>query len=625
MTDFKKKFNNIIFKVFIGFLILSFVFFGVSSFILGNSSLWVAKINGNKISYNKLKKSLEIDRELLLKTNPNNERAINYVNSARFQIDVLRKLINQELLSNIGKKYDIKADKRLILESVANDPNFNENGKFNKNYFRYFLAQNGLNEKKYIEIVENEIINAIVVNSLSASSPVDEITARKISDLNKEQRYADIVKISERNLKTIKQPKDSDLKTIYQENQDNFVINETRDVSYLAFNREKLIDKITVSEAELKEYYNKNQENYKIAEKRDFYHIIFKEEKKAQNFLDKIKKSNNKTSEFIELASKSGKSKSQIQINNADKNNILPELSDKVFALKKGEISQVLKSDLGYHIFLTKNIKTANYISYDKIKAEIKKEVLADKSQRLIEEKISNIENFLLSSNSLEETAKNFNLGQIKSVKSIDQNYQNSLTDFSNKAFLLNKNQTSNLYSAQNKFFALKVNEIYPKTIKDFSKVKTELKNIYFKQQKAIQLKKLAQKISSEIQENPKKAYQIAKKYNLKFIRNKKFNRFNDVKIGDQKVRLADSFHKELFDLKVNNSTSYHKIENNQFQIGILKKINPRKASTREINNYQKELSNIYRGEILNEFNNYLQKEFNIEVNQKFLKSLSQK
>lgn len=48
MNRYKKLLGNIFFKVAIVFLLVSFVFLGVSSFLFGDVSNWVAKVGGEK-------------------------------------------------------------------------------------------------------------------------------------------------------------------------------------------------------------------------------------------------------------------------------------------------------------------------------------------------------------------------------------------------------------------------------------------------------------------------------------------------------------------------------------------------------------------------------------------------
>lgn len=625
MKNFKNLLNGIIFKIFIAFLIISFAFFGVSSFLLGSSTSWVAKVDGKKIPYNTLKKSMENDRSILLRSNPNNQRAIDYVNSVQFSVDVLRKLINQEITSRISDKYGINGDKKLILESVAKDPTFIKDGKFDRQYFRYFLSQNGFDEQSYIKLIQDEIVNAMVVNSISLTSPVDSEISKKVADLKKEQRIADIVIVSKNNiLNKISKPQDEELQALYQENKDNFIIPQTRKTSYLTFSKNQILGKITIEETEIEEYYKSNKNLYSQEEKRDFYHILFKDEKSAEKFLKSLENSKNKIQKFIQLAKEEKKDLNAIKFNNVSKKDMLKNLSDEAFSLKQNENSQVIKSDLGYHIFLAKEVKKNQYIPYQEVKNDIKKQLLAKKTEQILENKISSIEGFLLSSNSLVETAKKFNLGIVKNLSFIDENYKNHLENYTQNAFKLKENQTSSIFISNDKFYAIQVDKINESRSKEFKEVKNEIVKIYNQKQISLKLKELTQKVADEIHQNPGKAIEIALKNGLKFQAEKKFTHSNLVELQGKKIPFSTKFQEELFEIDLNQATSFHNVENGEFQIAVLRKIISNQATEKEIMDYKKQLATIYQNEFIEEFNNYLQNEFKIEVNKSFLKNLQE-
>ena len=93
MKSFRKLTNNLAFKVVLGIVALSFIFFGVSSFILGGSTSWVAKIGSKKISYSTLQKAMKENREMIINSYGNNEQALAYLDSEQFTSDSLEILL----------------------------------------------------------------------------------------------------------------------------------------------------------------------------------------------------------------------------------------------------------------------------------------------------------------------------------------------------------------------------------------------------------------------------------------------------------------------------------------------------------------------------------------------------
>ena len=59
MYLFRKLADTIIFKIILAFVILTFVLFGISGFLLGKSDNWVAKIGNDSIGYDEFFKTLQ--------------------------------------------------------------------------------------------------------------------------------------------------------------------------------------------------------------------------------------------------------------------------------------------------------------------------------------------------------------------------------------------------------------------------------------------------------------------------------------------------------------------------------------------------------------------------------------
>jgi peptidyl-prolyl cis-trans isomerase D len=174
MEKFRNLTKNIFFKIILGFVALSFVLFGVSGFILGNPNDWVAKIGNSKISVNKFNVALKNDREIIF-AKTDSEEAIKYSESDQFKQVVLNRLVGRELAQKLVEEADFKPNRELVFRAIAKDQTFKgEDGKFDKNKFQNFLTNNGLDEKRYIEAVENNIVNSVISQSVAAASIVNE-------------------------------------------------------------------------------------------------------------------------------------------------------------------------------------------------------------------------------------------------------------------------------------------------------------------------------------------------------------------------------------------------------------------------------------------------------------------
>ncbi len=183
--------------------------------------------------------------------------------------------------------------------------------------------------------------------------------------------------------------------------------------------------------------------------------------------------------------------------------------------------------------------------------------------------------------------------------------------------------QLSNLIEMDNDIIAIKIEKIRPAHLKKLSTVKNIVREIYYKEQREQKALNLAKKVSLEVFAQPKNIRKIATKYGLKLKRYKKFKRYNEIKIGDKKVKQSSDFLENLFDIKVNQATNYFFNEKSKsFEIAVLKKIQTPKYSIDTKHTHYSELSNSYRQEFSDNFNSFIEKEHDVEINKRYIENL---
>ncbi len=634
MLNFKDFSRNILSKILFGFLVLSFVLFGISSFLLQDSNNWVAKIDGRKISQQKLQQLVNQEKRLILDRNPGNQNVLNYINSAKFNIDVLGKLVSERLIETLSTRYGVYPDRMEILKNITQNPNFHKDGKFDHKFFKNILANNGIDEEEYIKMVSNETINTMVLNSITLVSPIDNVSAIKIAQLEEEIRYADLLTISNHNIQKIAKPTDENLQQVYEENKNQFQEPEKRNIQYIAFDRSILARGIYITNKQVKEFYEANKEKFKTKQTRSFYHVLFDKRSDAENFLEKLNQSRNKEASFVELGELlAKKSNKQLLIKNITDNDSIPEVAQTVFSLNLNQNSEIFESDLGYHIALLKEINEGQFLSFQTVKKEIKKQLQEKLVEKTIQEKIEAINESILSNNSLDKAAKQFRLGRVNQINnftfSSNENENvlakkaRKLNGFAENSFKVELSKTSSLMESNNELYAVLVTKSTKARLKEFKEVRRELSSIYYKEKTEEELANLAKEISDIVRKDPNSIRTVARKYNIKIARNQKFHKTKKVKIQDKEYEISTDFLKDLFQIKEGQSTSHHKTDDGKsYQIAILKETKIPKLSPIQLNKYRSQLSDSYRREFVETFNKYIEKEHNLVINQKFIESI---
>ena len=132
----------------------------------------------------------------------------------------------------------------------------------------------------------------------------------------------------------------------------------------------KILDQAEVSDDELKSYYEENKETLFSPVTYTASHILVEEEKKANDILDEIKNG----LEFEEAAKKysidpSGKNGGSL--GTFPKGVMVKEFQEGLDSIDEGEISDVIKSQFGYHIIKLDN-KQEHQASFDEMKEQVK-------------------------------------------------------------------------------------------------------------------------------------------------------------------------------------------------------------------------------------------------------------
>ncbi len=153
--------------------------------------------------------------------------------------------------------------------------------------------------------------------------------------------------------------------------------------------------KITVSEAEAKKFYDENLDKFKQGEKVRASHILCgvdpkatdAEKKKAKEKAEALLKEVKAGKDFAELAKNNSTCPSKAQggdLGFFGKGQMVPAFENAAFALKPGEVSNVVETQFGYHIIKVTEKKEAGVTKYDEVKDRIQSYLKNMKMQKAV-------------------------------------------------------------------------------------------------------------------------------------------------------------------------------------------------------------------------------------------------
>jgi peptidyl-prolyl cis-trans isomerase C len=147
------------------------------------------------------------------------------------------------------------------------------------------------------------------------------------------------------------------------------------------------------SDAQVREFYDKNPDKFKQDEAVRASHILFRvaenadaaTKKKALDQAQSVLKQARSGADFAELAKKysgDGSAQQGGDLNFFTKGQMVPAFDQAAFALKPGEISDIVTTQFGYHIIKVTDRKPASTVPFDQVSERIKDYLLQEQKRQ---------------------------------------------------------------------------------------------------------------------------------------------------------------------------------------------------------------------------------------------------
>ncbi len=157
-----------------------------------------------------------------------------------------------------------------------------------------------------------------------------------------------------------------------------------------------LVKDIQVEEEEIQKYYSEHKREFLLPERVKVSQILLPSEEKAVEILESLKDGDPENFRKLAKAQSVGVEASRGGEMGVFAMGQLPDEMEKaIFALKEGEVSPVLESSYGYHIFRLDSRYEPELISLDRASSSIEVKILSQKVKNRISQHIENLKNSL--------------------------------------------------------------------------------------------------------------------------------------------------------------------------------------------------------------------------------------
>lgn len=274
-------------------------------------------------------------------------------------------------------------------------------GGFDKERYTAFLAQQNMTVADFESNVRKQMLLTKLRNIVLEGVVVtpDEIEAEYRR--RNEKVKLEYLSFSTESLKKQVTVSPADLEQFFNANKAGFRMPEKRSFEVLVANEEKIGASIAVTDDDLRKLYAANLDRYRTGERVMARHILLmtqnksaddakKLEAKAADLLKQVKGG----ADFAELAKKNsddpGSAPKGGDLGWVTKGQMVPNFEATAFSLKKGETSNVIKTEYGFHIVQVTDREDARVKPFDEVKAELatesKQQIVFDRMQSSIEQ-----------------------------------------------------------------------------------------------------------------------------------------------------------------------------------------------------------------------------------------------
>ncbi|WP_017446183.1 SurA N-terminal domain-containing protein [Gayadomonas joobiniege] len=384
-------------KVILILVIFSFALAGVGSYINSGSEPNAAEVNGLEIKRSRLERAFETERARMesqygdmfsqLASDPN------YMNS--FRQGVLQRLISEQLILDFAQRQGIRVSDQEIKKAIFDIPAFQVDGKFNNDRYLQVLTRNTMTPAQFRESMRQDLTRSAVIAGLAESDFVLSNEAELLQSLQLQTRNLDYVEVPVAKFESQVELSEEEINSYYENHITQYETNDSLDLAYIELKLEDVADDIEVEDSEIESLYQSTSQNYTNPEQRRASHILIdltdgeeSAKAEAEDLLAQIKSG----ADFAELAKEhsddtfSGENGGDL--NYFGRGAMDPAFEEATFALQEvGEVSDVVKSDFGYHIIKLTNIQAEQVRPLDEVKDEIKAQLQRDKARDIFIEK----------------------------------------------------------------------------------------------------------------------------------------------------------------------------------------------------------------------------------------------
>ncbi|MEG2629828.1 MAG: peptidylprolyl isomerase, partial [Comamonas sp.] len=357
----------------------------------------VARVDGHDIKQSDWDNAHRMESDQLRAANP--EMDTKLLDSPQARYATLERMVRDRVLVAAAQKMHLVASDAQLVRSLQQIPAIaalkRADGSLDAEAYRALVGAQGMTPEGFEANLRSNLSLSQVMGSAINSSFVTDSQVKLAMDALYQRREVQVAQFKASDFAAKVKPTPEELQAYYKAHPDKFQQAEQASVEYVVLDSASVQASMVLSEDDLRTYYQENLARLAGQEERRASHILInatkdasaadrtKAREQAQALLEQVRKDPKSFAAVAKQSSQdSGTAQSGGDLGFFTRGDMVKPFADAAYALKKGEISDVVESDFGFHIIQLTDIKTPPQPSFAELRPRLEKDLKEQQAQR---------------------------------------------------------------------------------------------------------------------------------------------------------------------------------------------------------------------------------------------------
>ncbi|MGD8437891.1 MAG: SurA N-terminal domain-containing protein, partial [Syntrophobacterales bacterium] len=399
-------------KVFLFAIVVVFIFWGGGSYMEKKASR-IAVVNG---SYIGMLEYQDMYRNLVeqMRRQFGGQFSSELAETLNLKEQALDRLINDRLILAEAGELAFDVSREELQNAIVSYPAFQTNGRFDPLRYQQALRYARLTPQEFEARQREALLIDKVRQFITRGAKVLESEMLSFFHHTRDKVNLAYVQVNPNDFKNQVKVDEEAVREYFEKYRENYRLADKRNIIYVRFVPQDYLAEVEVTDQEIEEFYQLNQENYRAPQKVRARHILFRIPEQAktaeiQKTLDRAKKVlelARRGDNFAELAQQYSEDSTAAKggdLGYFKSGDMVKPFADSAFSLKKGEISDLVRTRFGIHIIKVEDIKEESVQPLTKVKAAVLKSLKEERSREIA---LQRAESFIDRSRALDDLRK---------------------------------------------------------------------------------------------------------------------------------------------------------------------------------------------------------------------------